>query len=465
MTTLRVSGERSPVEPSEQPASGGNGGRAQERVSADASVQRRNLEELIRMVNDAKNDADACSAIEDLARMGGVKAVSGLIEVMKGESCKDEDRAKAAAQALARYQLAQSGKDLVRLLCSTPLKGPGITGEHPAPMDVRLGLAIELTKSPHIKELHGYRSELGHALVASEDPELRARIANVFANFSTGCERLNIILDSVLNTPSVNRTNLDQRALTIALHPRSADDRQKMIDRLVTEATTRLGRRPMALIAGLLIVIAGNMEDAGQDLNAAAERLGLNENELRALRIQVGGEAALTPLLRSIDTDLEIYFRKPLHDLREQTETNWRETMHSAQQAFKVRVLMSILVFLIGLVLVAASAVAVMAGHDTSTIFGPGVSLVSGLGTMLLVVYTGPLKDIRVSVTDLGSANAAFIAYVHRVSEISHTFTAKYLAGHVEYDDLTTSCTLLSNASRDAIKELQTQKPKSGRSR
>jgi hypothetical protein len=433
--------------------------------SSDAPARPREVEELICAVNDAPNDDTACRAIEELSRLGGAKAVKGLIDVMTRESCEDEDRARAAARALARYQLAESSDDLVRLLCSTPLKGPAIAWEHPAPLDVRLGLADELAKSRRIMELHRYRVKVGNALVASEDPSLRARIAEIFARFSTGSERLNIILDSVLHTPSVNSTNLDQRALTTALDPHGADDRQKMVDRLVTEATKHTGKRSIALIAGLLILITGNTDDAGQALNEAAGRLRLKETQLRALRIQVGGEIALTPLLRSIQNDLENYFRKPLHELRRETEQNWQQTMRSAQHAFTVRVVMSVLVFLLGLVLVGASAVAVITGHDTGTIFGPGVSLVSGLGTMLLVIYTGPLKDIRVSVADLGSANAAFIAYVHRVSEISHTFSAKYLAEDVNYEDLKISCTLLSDASKDAIKELQPDKPKSGRSR
>ena len=215
------------------------------------------------------------------------EAVKGLIDVMTGESCKDEDRAKAAARALARYNLTEAKENLVSLLCTTPLKGPGITGEHPAPLNVRLDLVDELAKSDHLKELNPYRIKLGNALIASEDPDLRARIADVFAKFSTGVERLNIILDSVVLTPSVNRTNLDQRALTTALSTGGADDRRKMVDRLVMEAAKHTEKRSIALIAGLLILVAGSIEDAGQALNAAGERLRLKEIQLRELRIQV----------------------------------------------------------------------------------------------------------------------------------------------------------------------------------
>jgi hypothetical protein len=188
MTTLTVPGKGPPAELNGQSASEVKGDQPQQEGSdsADATGPRHEVEGLIRKVHEAKDDAAAAEAIESLAKRGGGKAVSGLIDVMKGKSCKDEDRSKAAAVALARYQLKECSRDLVDLLRSTPLKGPGITGEDPAPRDVRLGLAEELTKRDHSKDLRDYRIDLGHALVASEDPELRARIANLFAKLSTG---------------------------------------------------------------------------------------------------------------------------------------------------------------------------------------------------------------------------------------------------------------------------------------
>jgi hypothetical protein len=116
---------------------------------------------------------------------------------------------------------------------------------------------------------------------------------------------------------------------------------------------------------------------------------------------------------------------------------------------------MSIVVFALGVVLVVASSAQFLFGDlDTTAAWGTGGTFVGGLTTMLLVTYSGPLKDIRQSMSDLGSATVAFIGYVHQVLQISHTFTALYLRDRITFDDLDKSSKLLRDATRDTIDAL-----------
>ena len=112
-------------------------------------------------------------------------------------------------------------------------------------------------------------------------------------------------------------------------------------------------------------------------------------------------------------------------------------------------------VFLVGMGLLIASGVLVMSGQRSpEQLYGSGIAFVSGLGTMLLIVYTGPLKEIRRSVSDLGIASAAFIAYVHRVLETSHTFTFYYLRQQITFDEMKKSGDLIASAMMDTIQKL-----------
>ena len=125
--------------------------------------------------------------------------------------------------------------------------------------------------------------------------------------------------------------------------------------------------------------------------------------------------------------------------------------MKSARRAFTVRMAMSIVVFFVGIALIIVSVVLFAIGHlNSRQAFGVGGSLVGGIASMLAVVYSGPLKDIRQSASDLGTANVAFIGYVHQVLQISHTFSSHYLSDGVTYDKLAQSTALIGNAMQDA---------------
>lgn len=86
---------------------------------------------------------------------------------------------------------------------------------------------------------------------------------------------------------------------------------------------------------------------------------------------------------------------------------------------------------------------------------GPGVTFISGLSTMLFIVYRGPLNDIRNSVNDLGIASASFIAYIHRVLQISHTFSFYYLKEQITFEEMKKSNALIEDAMKDTVKTLK----------
>jgi len=218
-----------------------------------------------------------------------------------------------------------------------------------------------------------------------------------------------------------------------------------------------------AIMAALIIESAdGSIRQAGELINEYEEAHKIPQEKLRNLRIQIGGERALDPILGRLEDDLKQYFQKPIESINTQTETNWQKTIRYAQYGFLVRMIMSVVVFLVGIVLLSVSSMQILFGRmQPEQLLGPGVSLASGLGTILLIIYTGPLKEIRKSVNDLGTASAAFIAYVHRVLEISHTFSYYYLRQKITFAEMQKSSQLIQNAMTDTVNILN---PKNGES-
>jgi hypothetical protein len=210
------------------------------------------------------------------------------------------------------------------------------------------------------------------------------------------------------------------------------------------------------IAADVLVACCGNDSAAAGALVNAYDRDHPGRGEaLKRLRVEIGGTTALDPILQQLRDDLETYFQIPIHQLNENTRDSWQQAVQRARQAFVVRMVMSIVVFSIGVVLVLASSIMFLFGDlDTTAAWGAGGTLVGGLTAMLAVTYTGPLKDIRQSMSDLGSATVAFIGYVHQVLEISHTFTALYLRDRISFDELAKSSALLRAATRDAIGSL-----------
>jgi hypothetical protein len=179
------------------------------------------------------------------------------------------------------------------------------------------------------------------------------------------------------------------------------------------------------------------------------------------LRIAIGGDTAIDSVMGILKTNLEKYFQKPIHTLNSDTHHNWKKTIQYAQYGFMIRMIMSTVVFIVGILLLGLSSYEFFLGDKTGDeLFGVGISFVAGLGTMLTVVYTGPLKQIRESVNDLGIASAAFIAYVHRVLEISHTFSYYYLNQKITFEEMEKSSELIDKAMKNTIKELSDKSAK-----
>lgn len=300
------------------------------------------------------------------------------------------------------------------------------------------------------------------ALIDDEDARVRQEAATALAACPPSQALVGAIVDG-LGTSPADRSSLDAATVAMALAPAvaSADYGRDRVADVLIAAALGAGERLVGVVAVVLVACCGRDATVAGDLvNRYAEAHAGSEEELQQLRVEIGGTRALDPLFVRLQENLQEYFQKPIHELNTRTQQSWQEAVERARLAFMIRIVMSAVVFVVGVVLVLASAAAFIFGDlDTTQAWGTGGTLAGGVGAMLAITYTGPLKDVRLSVRDLASATTAFIGYVHQVLQVSHTFSSCYLQGRMTYADLERSSQLLSKATQEAVALLAPDEP------
>lgn len=265
--------------------------------------------------------------------------------------------------------------------------------------------------------------------------------------------RLNEVLNYLKNT-DYSTGNIDPTALIEAIRPEKGwpKNQDELISCLINESLDQNLR--ITRIIGKLIIECcnGSQSIAAQKINEFEVDKNIPTGKLNDLRVTIGGQEAFSSLLHVLEENLRDNFQKPISELNENTKEMWNKTIKYAQYGFIVRIGMSIIVFIVGMfLLIASSWELLFSDLDLDTLYGPGISFVTGLGMMITIVYSGPLKQIRKSINDLGISSAAFIAYIHRVLEISHTFSYYYLNQKISFDEMKISSDLINDAMNHTV--------------
>lgn len=217
-------------------------------------------------------------------------------------------------------------------------------------------------------------------------------------------------------------------------------------------ATTYAGNPRIGAIIGDLALQAMKRGALLHSIERYEEKNPNGVDAVKTVRIALGSQDAIEPLMKVLQENLDSNFQQVISVLNEQTQERWLQTIRDARIGFYTRMVMSVIVFAVGIFLVLASSWQFLFGNTTSEeLFGTGVSFVAGLGTMFAVVYTGPLKEIRKSINDLSSANMSFISYIHRILQISNSYSFLYLKQKIDFDQMGKSSDLLESAMRDTI--------------
>ena len=143
---------------------------------------------------------------------------------------------------------------------------------------------------------------------------------------------------------------------------------------------------------------------------------------------KLGGEEAVRTLqaqrTKALDTYTEL-----LGDADKQVMEQFNRLMEQAQRGFLMSMWMHGTIFGIGVIVLGVSLyVALSQGFETFERYVGIGAAVGSLGTLLLLFYKDPLKNIRDSVTSLVKVNVVFLGYVRQINQIDATFKQLFLA-------------------------------------
>lgn len=438
------------------------------------------LENLAKLLNrETRNQEEnlrSIAAASALGIVGGSDALRVLCQFLQDELAlqaqfetadgqTDEERTRESERAELRTQIAVNVVYALREV-GMPEAVPclGATLRRNVNAQVRQLTAVTLGKLPFTTIVE----PLFQATLLDQSPKVQHAARDALTRFPDWQEKARQLLRTLDSSP-LQRGQLEAMALIETIRPDAealTRDPHLLTNFLIAQALDHTkNERLLSLCASLIIASAnGSLTLAGECLDVFRRHNAVTEEQLRPLRVEIGGARALSPLLAQLEENLKIYFQEPIKALNEDTQHVWRQTLRIAQIGFALRSLMSVTLFIIGAYLVIHSYHLFTTGTlDIEGFFGPGVAFVTGLATMLTMVYTGPLRDIRKSVSDVGAADAAFMAYIHRLLQVSHTFSYYYLEGKASFDELKTAGDLIEDMLTETVKIIRLEDNVDGR--
>jgi hypothetical protein len=301
-----------------------------------------------------------------------------------------------------------------------------------------------------------YALEVLSELVFSERKEkIRDEVVKAMSKIKQWRKKADAILAFIDKNNELHRPGINAPEIILAIEGEEGSVR-KELGRIWVNHAVGATARVKAVIASLLIAtVGGNVNEAGNFINQYVKSNPDTEEQLHQLRIEVGGTSSLEPILQKLQDNLEHHFQKPVTELNKLTTNNWIMTVKCVYWGFVARLAMSVCTFLAGLCLTIWSVYQFSLDKESaSAIWGAGVSMFAGIGSMLVIIYTGPLKNIGKSVEELAKANAIFIGFIHAVLQISHTFSAKYIRGDFSFEETAQSNQLVQKTVRSAVENL-----------
>jgi PBS lyase HEAT-like repeat len=301
---------------------------------------------------------------------------------------------------------------------------------------------------------------LSALLVESNDNTLTEIVSDSLKGIDDWQEKGRQLVD-LLKQNSFRREQINAKLVLLAIQPRKevlATEPQIITGFLIDAARKQLNDERLLQIFAELIKVNTNNNGSviNEQLELYREKENISEEDLQALRVEIGGAETLRPILNRLEENLLEYFQKPIDRLNSDTQTIWKQTIFLANLGFIVRLSLNLAVFIIGAYFMIDSYGRIVDGSlSTERLVTLMAVFIGGGATMFTTFFTFPLKQIKQAVSDVGLANVAFISYIHRVLQISHTFSYFYLKGDVSFKEIQSAAAQIESNSHGAILTLK----------
>jgi hypothetical protein len=146
----------------------------------------------------------------------------------------------------------------------------------------------------------------------------------------------------------------------------------------------------------------------------------------RLLLSELGGAAAYEKLPAL--TAATKQYREILDRAEDRVQNLFEQTVHEAQRGFQLATLMDLAVFVLGIGLLVASAVAALTRTGDLAVWA-GVGSAGVLGVVYGLLISNPRRQVREAVDHLMHVKIIFLAYLRRLHQTDQAYTQLLLSG------------------------------------
>ena len=275
-------------------------------------------------------------------------------------------------------------------------------------------------------------------------------------------EKLRLV-DELLENGHGAAPTADPEMVALSIGSNNPASRHAFGEHLIRTFLERKSHRSNPSFTSRLIIRChgGDNVRAGNTLNDILEESEYDPDVAQELRIALGGQTSLQPILDELKRALDEDFSGTVGQLNEKTLSSWQTSIRYTQIAFWVRTIMSGLVFVTGLFFTVMSTWMFLRGtQDSAAIWGAGTSMVGGFTAMFAVIYAGPLKDVKKTIDDLNDTGIRLIGFTHQILQVSLFYRLKYLKEEIDVPLIKDLTLIIETAQRKGLTGMQTQVPK-----
>lgn len=176
---------------------------------------------------------------------------------------------------------------------------------------------------------------------------------------------------------------------------------------------------------------------------------------IRKLFTEMGGMAAIRKSQQN--ADIREKYMQITSKAQEKVETMFHKSINDAKKAFKVSLYMNIVVFFVGISLLASSGIIAISNEDQDNWAGVGLS--SGTG-FLSVVYSlfinKPSRKIRKNTNHLMRLKVIFLGYLRELTQMDQSFSKNLLdQDNISQKELQSYVTKIKNSMNNSLEALR----------
>jgi hypothetical protein len=352
-----------------------------------------------------------------LALHGGLAAVPTLTSFFKPDidtggilQKEDWDNLRIyAARSLANHRAKHSVEEMVQLLLHEELQYSASVKSVPVQVAI-INALVEIADNSVL-------SRFSQLFQQTDNQQVQLRLLHAFDSLTTPDDKeiVTLLLDATCHPDRVTAI----AATDVVLRLLKTDAAQY----LVNFGLQQTDPERVARIADALRLIRGG--EAIEALQGAQDNPE-KAHTAQSLLEQIGGRSALNVLVDRRMATIN-HAQDRVKEFDKQALQLFEDTIREAKRGFVISMGMSVAIFVVGVLLIIVSIYLMLFNEESFTrLLGAGSGL-TGLGTILVMFYNGPLERVERAVANLVQTEIAFLGYIRQVTQITAMFEREYL--------------------------------------